>query len=250
LSRHITALKQWHISQGLADPSQHLSVKKTLSGIQRIHGQPKERATPLLPEDLIKIVAYLNQQTSLSACRDSALLQIGFFGAFRRSELANICYEDLNFQKQGVEIFVPHSKTDQERQGQYCAIPYGNDVLCPVSALENWLKRSAIMSGPLFRKINRWEQLSHAPLTPAAINTVLKKIALAANIKHALQLSGHSLRRGFTSAASHEGVALQAIMRQGRWQQVNTVMEYIEAAQRFSENAADIMLKKIKSKND
>jgi hypothetical protein len=34
-------------------------------------------------------------------------------------------------------------------------------------------------------------------------------------------------------------------MRQGRWKQVDTVMEYIEAAQRFEENAAGLVLQKI-----
>lgn len=34
-------------------------------------------------------------------------------------------------------------------------------------------------------------------------------------------------------------------MRQGRWKNVNTVLEYIEAAQRFEENAATSVLKKI-----
>jgi len=57
-------------------------------------------------------------------------------------------------------------------------------------------------------------------------------------------LSGHSLRRGLASAAAREGANISAIMRQGRWKQVNTVMEYIDAVERFNENAADIILNK------
>ena len=34
-------------------------------------------------------------------------------------------------------------------------------------------------------------------------------------------------------------------MRQGRWKQVGTVMEYIEAAQRYEENAAGQVLQKL-----
>jgi hypothetical protein len=34
-------------------------------------------------------------------------------------------------------------------------------------------------------------------------------------------------------------------MRQGRWKHVNTVIEYIEAAQRFEDNAADIAIKSV-----
>jgi len=37
-------------------------------------------------------------------------------------------------------------------------------------------------------------------------------------------------------------------MRQGRWKEVSTVMEYIEAAQRFEENAAGHVLRKLSYK--
>jgi hypothetical protein len=37
-------------------------------------------------------------------------------------------------------------------------------------------------------------------------------------------------------------------MRAGRWKQVNTVMEYIEAGERFSDNAAKQILRTVKSK--
>lgn len=52
------------------------------------------------------------------------------------------------------------------------------------------------------------------------------------------------MRRGLATTSSREGVLLLAIMRQGRWKQVSTVMEYIEAVQRFEENAAGQILKK------
>lgn len=37
-------------------------------------------------------------------------------------------------------------------------------------------------------------------------------------------------------------------MRAGRWKQVNTMMEYIEASERFTENAAANVLKKLVGK--
>lgn len=113
LSRHITALKQWHRCQHFPDPTDALIVGKTLTGIARIHGKPKEKAPPLLPEHLIKIVEYLSTKFTLAACRDNALLQVGFLGAFRRSELVAICVEEINWQSAGIEILIPKSKTDQ-----------------------------------------------------------------------------------------------------------------------------------------
>lgn len=248
LSRHITALKQWHRYQHFPDPTESPIVRKTLTGITRIHGKPKEKAPPLLPEQVIKIANYLFTQSSFAACRDNALLQVGFLGAFRRSELVAIRTEDIHWYPTGIEILIPKSKTDQRNTGQYCVIPKGNDQLCAVRALKTWLEKAVIKEGGVFRRIHRGNKLSELNITADAVNDILKKRALAANIENAMDLSSHSMRRGLATAASRNGVSLPAIMRQGRWKQVATVMEYIEAAQRFDENAAGQVLQKLSAK--
>lgn len=244
LARRVTAIKNWHIYQGFSDPTTHPAISKTLAGISRVHGRPKEKAYPLLPEDLLRIVKHLQAEESLASIRDNALLQVGFFGAFRRSELVAIEYDHIKWEKRGIEILLPKSKTDQTHEGQFCAIPMGRDLLCPVTALTKWLEEANIKSGPVFRRILVNEQLGNDCLTPLAVNQILKKRANECHISYADQLSSHSLRRGLASSASRSGAGIPAIMRQGRWKQVNTVMEYIEASERFSENAVSSVLEK------
>lgn len=248
LSRHVTALKQWHRYQNFPDPTQAPIVSKTLTGIARIHGKPKNKAAPLLPEHLVKIADYLAEQSTLSACRDNALLQVGFLGAFRRSELVAICMDHINWQPNGIEILIPKSKTDQLNTGQYCAIPNGNEQLCAVRALKAWIERADIKEGFIFRRIHRGNKVSDTNMATATVNEILKKYAHAAGVENALSFSSHSMRRGLATTASRDGVSLPAIMRQGRWKQVGTVMEYIEAAQRFEENAAGQVLGKLPPK--
>ena len=245
LARHITAIKQWHLYQNFFDPTHSPIVSKTLTGILRIHGKPKNKAQPLLPEHLIKIIEYLNTQNTLSALRDNTLLQIGFLGAFRRSELVAIRVEHINWQTDGIEILIPKSKTDQEHSGQYCAIPNGNEKLCGVSALKKWLDFAEIEDGDIFRRIRKGNNIDNSHLTPTSVNNILKAHAIATNIENAKNFSSHSMRRGLATTASREGASIQAIMRQGRWKQVDTVMQYIEAAKRFEENAAGQVLLKL-----
>ncbi|TAK78708.1 MAG: site-specific integrase, partial [Gammaproteobacteria bacterium] len=245
LARRLTALKNWHAYQGFPDPTSHPAVGKTLAGITRVHGRPKQKAWPLLPEDLLRIVSFLEGEDTLTSWRDNALLQTGFFGAFRRSELVAIHYENIKWEKEGVEILIPQSKTDQTHTGQYCAIPYGKGRLCPIKALTHWLEQSGIKQGPLFRRIFPNGTLEEQALTPLSVNHILKKRAKQCHLPCAAQLSSHSLRRGLASSASRMGAGLAAIMRQGRWKQVNTVMEYIEASERFSENAASKIIQKM-----
>lgn len=238
LSRHMTAIKQWHLYQNFPDPTQAPIVRKTLNGITRVHGKPKDKAPPLLPEHLIKVVNHLVKQTPLWASRDNALLQVGFLGALRRSELVAIRMENINWLASGIEILIPQSKTDQLNKGQYCAIPNGNEQLCAVRALKTWIEQANIKDGYIFRRVHRGNKISDLNITPDTVNELLKKHTLAAGIENAATFSSHSMRRGLATTASRNGASLAAIMRQGRWKQVDTVMEYIEAAQRFEENAA------------
>ncbi len=245
LARRLVALKNWHIYQGFSDPTAHPVIKKTLIGISRQFGKPKNKARPLTPEELSKIHLYLVAKGGLACLRDNALLQIGFFGALRRSELVAIHLEHIQWNKAGIEIILPTSKTDQVHEGQYCAIPYGNEKICPIHALKEWLEASDTTSGPIFRRIVAKNRMGLEALTPLMVNQILKKRGVEAGISEAHLLSAHSLRRGLATSAAQAGAPLQSIMRAGRWKQTNTVMEYIEATERFRDNAAANILKKL-----
>lgn len=242
LARRLIALRHWHIYQGFTDPTANPAIQKTMIGIIRTHGRPKEKAKAITPDEIAIISTLLKQDGSLAATRDNALIQIGFFGALRRSELVAIHYDNIRWDNAGIEILLPASKTDQAHEGQYCAIPYGNDSLCPIRTLSNWLQQANIQAGAIFRRISHSGQIGTAALTPLSVNNILKNRARAAGLKDIDALSSHSLRRGLATSAARAGAPLQAIMRAGRWKQTNTVMEYIEASERFTDNAAASVL--------
>ncbi len=248
LARRLIAIKYWHTYQQFADPTLHPAIQKTMVGILRAHGRPKEKARPLLPDELAQIHTYLKNENTLTAARDDALLQIGFFGAMRRSELVAIHNEHLTWVEEGIEILLTSTKTDPLHEGQYVAIPYGNGVLCSIAALEAWLKLSQIKNGPIFRRIQVGGALGAAALTPLSVNHILKNRAQAVGIRDIQDLSSHSLRRGFATSAAQAGAPLQAIMRSGRWKQTNTAMEYIEAHERFANHAAHCVLENFEKK--
>jgi integrase len=244
LMRRLTAIKNWHIYQGFSDPTAHPLVRKTLSGIRNLHGKPKEKALALQVEDLVLMINYLKKQDRLIDWRNIALLQIGFFGALRRSELVAIRFSDLNFVSEGVEILIPRSKTDQTGEGQVCAIPWGDLVLCPPTALKIWCEKANITQGYVFRGITRSGQLSEQPLEANYFSRLLKNAAQDSKLPNPERYSGHSLRRGFAVAASQQGVSLSAIMQQGRWKDAGTAIGYMEEGRRFESNAAGIILQK------
>lgn len=244
LKRRLIAIKSWHTFQGFPDPTCFPLLRKTLAGIQKIHGVPKRQAKALSLETLEILVAHLNNQSKFIAIRNNALLQIGFFGAFRRSELAHFRWEHISFiPNKGIEILVPRSKTDQEGQGQICAIPYGDQTLCPVTALKTWQNLAQQRSPFVFPRVTKGGNILPHPIKPEHINTIVKNIALECNLNESFHYSAHSLRRGFATTASQNQAPLPIIMRQGRWHHERTVLDYIEAGQRFDENAVNLIFK-------
>lgn len=243
LQRRVTALKNWHLYQGFVDPTGYVLVRKTLTGIQNIHGKPKHKAPALQIEDLIKMASFLKCRGRIIDIRNNALLQIGFFGAFRRSEITAIKYEDIVFLPQGIEIIIPRSKTDQSGDGQKCAIPYGDKNLCPVTTLKEWCEQANIKSGYIFRSVSKSGTISQESIKASHLNIIIKNIAKICNLKNAEKYSSHSLRRGFATVASQQGASLGAIMRQGRWQNSNTALSYIDEGKIFDDNAANFILK-------
>lgn len=246
LDLHLTAISQWHHHQGLTDPAHDLLVRKTMDGIRRTHGQPKRKAKALRLEHIAQMVNHLRQQPdNQKKYRDIALILTGFFGAFRRSELVSIRVRDLVWEPEGLIIRLPRSKTDQQMQGLTRALPFGVKGCCPATAIKDWMGITGINSGPLFRPVNRWNQVQTKPLNPGAINDLLKNLGSACQFDFLPNLSSHSFRRGLSTSAARERIDFELIKKQGGWKNDATVWEYIDEGQQFSDNAALTLMEKM-----
>ncbi|WP_444957685.1 tyrosine-type recombinase/integrase [Microbulbifer sp. ZKSA002] len=246
LDLHLTAIGQWHLYQGIANPVTEPLVQKTMRGIRRTHGKPKQKAKALSLEHIATLTRQLRSQPdSKKRTRDLALVLVGFFGAFRRSELVAIQVEDLIWEEEGLIIRLPKSKTDQSGQGMMRALPYGTPEICPARALKSWLDVSGIRTGPVFRSVNRWDTVQSRQLNPTAINDLLKNLGEVCGFDFVAELSSHSFRRGLSTSAAREKVGFELIKKQGGWKSDATVWEYIEEGQQFTDNASAILMKKM-----
>jgi integrase len=244
IALRLTALSQWHVHQDFADPASRPTVRKTLVGIERMYGAPKKKAKALPVEDLELIVANLVRLDTLKAKRDNALLQLGFFGGYRRSEIVSLEVAHLSWEAEGVVITLPRSKTDQRGEGIMKAIPFGDGVCCPVTALRHWLTSANISSGALFRSVNQWREVGSTALHASSVNVILSHCASLANLAYTPELSSHSLRRGMATSAHRAGASFSDIKRQGGWRHDGTVQGYIEEAGQFEDNAVNSLLKR------
>ena len=115
LKRRIASISVIHKMKGHYLDTKHPIIMENLHGIKRVKGSNQKAKKPILISDLKLIINAIDQsnQNENKKIRDKTLILIGFSGGFRRSELVNIYYDDVEFVSEGVKIFIKRSKTDQ-----------------------------------------------------------------------------------------------------------------------------------------
>jgi integrase len=226
----LAAISFRHQAAKLPDPTQHEDVKLVWSGIRRELGTRPSKKAPVTLDDLRRMVEAIDTGT-LAGKRDKAMLLLGWAGAFRRSELVALDVADLHVNG-AIKVTLRKSKTDQEGAGQVKIIPpIDDETLDPVQALRRWLDAANIQSGPIFRKVTRWDVMSEARLTSQSVALIVKHLAEHAGLDPR-QFSGHSLRSGFITAAATAGVESRDIMAQTGHKSENVMRGYIQDAGR------------------
>ena len=200
----MAAIRYAHKLAHLDTPTNSEAVKATLRGIRRTFGGAKVRKAPAVAVKIHSMVAMAPE--GLTGLRDRALLLLGFAGAFRRSELVALDLADIEETETGLLVRVRRSKTDQEGEGVTIAIARG-DVACPAKALREWLNTAVIVTGPLFRAINKAGTVAAERLTDRSVANIVKAYAERAGFD-ASTFSGHSLRSGFLTSAAANGASI------------------------------------------
>lgn len=236
IERALAAIAHAHRSSGHEWRKGAPAISDVLSGIRRRVGVSQRKKTPIIDADLRALVGSLSAHAI--GIRDRALITLGWFGAFRRSEVVALEVNDVTFANEGMIVALRRSKTDQEGRGMEKGIPYAGDAaLCPVRALRAWLDLAQIGEGALFRPVNRGGAIGAKALSDKAVARIIKRAATAAGLD-ANRFAGHSLRAGFATAAAMKGKGLDAIMRQTGHRSERVARGYIRHATLFIDNAA------------
>ena len=232
LERRLTAIHKAHLEKSLDSPARSETVKRVMQGIRRTLGTKQRQVQPMVKDDLLAALVMIDREKMpIKAARDRALLLVGFASAMRRSELVAVRVEHLTHLTNGVEIFLPSSKTDQEGHGRTVFIPHANGDRCPVGALEHWLRISGINEGFVFRAVSRHDRVARQGLSAQSVALVVK-----ASIERvggdAKKVSGHSLRAGYCTSAAEKGLQPWQIREQTGHKSDVTLAKYIRPVAR------------------
>lgn len=236
IERRLVSISKAHQLASASNPAKTEQIHLVMSGIRRALGRAQTQKAPAVTEVIRAMLDTLG--SGPAGLRDRALLLIGFAGAFRRSELVALDIADLAFVPSGVVITLRRSKTDQEGQGRNIGIPMGLFVAtCPVRALRSWIEAAELVSGALFRPIDRHGNIKADRLTSHAVARIVKRTAAAAGLDAGL-FSGHSLRAGLATAAAAAGAGDRSIQKQTGHKSRAMLDRYIRSAELFRDNAA------------
>lgn len=234
--RSLYAISHWHRAQHTNNPVSDELVKQARRGLVKTHGQPPKQVEALELDALKQVLAHIGTETLIDL-RDRALLTLGFFGAFRRSELVSLKIDQLQSVPQGLEVRLIRSKTNKFGTLEIKPIVYAtNQDLCPIHNLSNWINTANITEGNIFPNVSPCGHLSTQATSAQTLYNMLKTRVAAAGL-NASEFSPHSLRAGFITTAYKAGKDRYRI-KQVSGHKCDAVLDmYIRDADRFTDCA-------------
>ncbi|WPM82996.1 site-specific integrase (plasmid) [Brucella pseudintermedia] len=239
-----STLTRWRGLEGaFSSPAVRSAVRLAVRALNR--PRSRKSANAITGDILGKLLATCSSG-DLAALRDRAILMLAFAsGGRRRSEVASLRTEQLVKQPPVTDengsplpslgIHLGRTKTSGADHDEIVYLT-GR----PVEALTRWLEAAKIDRGSVFRKIDRWGNVSARALEPSAVNRIVKQRAQMAGLD-SKEFSAHGLRSGYLTEAANRGIPLPEAMEQSRHRSVQQASSYYNSATRRSGRAARLL---------
>jgi len=240
IGRRIDSAKKLRISKPPA-------VKSAIRlAVPAINGPGARKSAGAITGDILGKLLATCSEGYLTDIRDRAILMVAFAsGGRRRSEIAGLHTEQLVNQppvtdEDGIPLpsLGVHLGRTKTSGADHDGIVYLTGR--PVEALTRWLETAKIGHGSVFRKIDRWGNVSARALEPSAIDRIVKQRAKMAGLEPG-EFSAHGLRSGYLTEAANRGIPLPEAMEQSRHRSVQQASDYYNNAQRRSGQASRVL---------
>ncbi|MFJ3524242.1 hypothetical protein ACIPO9_17335 [Pseudomonas sp. NPDC090203] len=179
----LRSLSQWHRDHTFTDPTVRPAVKRLCAALAL--AKPQKKPLPFIHPPTITDLLQLNQyednriqnarlhirkcltvgkpkemrqarQRYLVAIRDKAILLLSYWYSLEPGQISRLTFEDLvmNDVTLGIHIRKKEDRTTTKAKTTTTLTLPRFPRLCPIKALERWLKESGIYQGALFQTID------------------------------------------------------------------------------------------------
>jgi len=218
------------------DPFQDPSLAAVLKGIRRDQDNKPTQKKAITTAQIRDWLRTLTDSTKDN--RDRAVILTGFSTGMRRSELAALQIDDLQFTDTAIRITIRESKTDKDHEGQEVYISRTDDPLsCPYAALIAWIETAEITTGPLFRPVTKSGNIQDGGISEKTIARIVKGMAASLGLDPK-EYSGHSLRSGMITQATINNCPRHIIKEQSRHKTDQAFDRYYRPAEKMKNNVS------------
>lgn len=201
-------------------------VRNVLEAAKRDKAKPIAKKTPLTSTILKQIIEkHADSEADLKNLRAACVCSLGFAGFLWYNELANIIVNHIEFEQDYVRIFIPGSKTDIYREGNYVYIKKSNTNYCPVKILQRYFETSNAQvepNLPIFRSLRFFRsegrfKLCGTKLSYSRCREIFKQTLKEIGYDETIY-GLHSLRAGGATEAASQGKVSERLLKlHGRW---------------------------------
>lgn len=182
-------------------------LKRFRKGIARRDTNVPQSKSPITPELLSEMVSLL--PSSKKGQRDRAMLLIGFSAALRRSELVQLRWHQMRFEKRYLRFGISGAKNSVHATAR--TIPRLKSAVCPWQALKTWKDGISVDVDFCFCRLSGGSPMN-VPVSDRYVARLVKRLLQDIG-ENPEDYGGHSLRSGFASAAYWSGVHEQDIRK-------------------------------------
>jgi integrase len=199
------------------------------SAIYKVKGAKRQgvRLGNWLSHDQAQQLLDLPATQTLKGKRDQAILAVLLGAGLRRSEVAALNVEHFQ-QREGRWVIVDLLG----KHGRVRSVPAASWIK---AAVDRWILASGIVSGRLFRPINKGGRIAGRGMTDQAVYNVLANYAAVLGIK----LAPHDMRRTFAQLAHKGESPIEQIQLSLGHASIQTTERYLGTQQELHDSPSD-----------
>jgi site-specific recombinase XerD len=172
--------------------------------------------------------------------RDKVMFAISWFCFPRGSELVQLTFENLKWNKDGyLDVDLERAKTNDITEHKMPPILFNKfDSKVLVKRYTDLIENKSGRFFRRFRKDNK--RFSNEPLGHKQVPKIATKIATTLGLREPKQYTGHSFRRSSITNIAKNGASVPLMMKAGNYASLKTAMGYVDATGASNRQIADL----------